>query len=116
MATKPAAIIVMLIFCVFMGVTAISLGVGAVFPSINMISRPLVCPNGSLEPERQVFRPYPGKTVTTVTWYCTDQDGAKTQLSSFPLTLFAGSIYGLGLFLILFISIRLFRPRKVSAL
>jgi len=83
-----------------MGITAISVGLGAAFPSINTIAKPVVCPNGEMENYAQVYRPYPGKVVTTRTWYCTDQSGNKTQLSMFPIGMFAGTIYGVGLFLL----------------
>ncbi len=100
MGIKSAVVI--LVFCLFMGVTAISLGVGVVFPSMNRIAQPVVCPSGSMDVERQVFRPYPGKTVTSMTWYCTDENGDKAQLSGFPIYLFAGTIYGFGLFVVVF--------------
>ena len=99
MKINKIAVVLMLVFCLFMGVTAISLGVGAVVPSINQIARPVVCPNGEMTPETNQFRPYPGKKVTTVTWYCVDQQTqSKTMVSSFLVSLYAGSIYGVLLF------------------
>ncbi len=55
-------LIVTFVFCVFMGITAISMGVGALVPSINQIAAPVVCPGGELTPGSQRFNPYPGKT------------------------------------------------------
>lgn len=88
-----------LIWCLFMGVTAISIGFGALFPSMNRISKPFVCPRGEMELETQVYRPYPGSTITTLTWYCTDHEtGVRTELGIFPMSLYAGIFYGLLLF------------------
>lgn len=97
--------IVGLVFCVFMGITAISVGLGTAFPSINQIAKPVVCPSGNMVQELRVYNPYPGKTVTSQTWYCVDEDGAgsKRQLSMFPISMFAGTIYGLALFAFLFV-------------
>lgn len=99
MKINKIAVVLMLVFCLFMGITAISLGVGAIFPSINQIARPVVCPNGGMTPETNRFRPYPGKNVVTVTWYCVDhQTQSKTMVSSLLVSLCAGSIYGVLLF------------------
>jgi hypothetical protein len=84
---------------IFMGVTAISIGFGALFPSMNRVAKPLVCPRGEMELETQVYRPYPGSTITTLTWYCIDQEtGERTELGLFPMSLYAGVFYGLLLF------------------
>jgi hypothetical protein len=87
------------IWCWFMGITAISIGFGAVFPSMNRIAKPFICPGGRMELETQTYRPYPGNTITTLTWYCVDEStGAKTELGIFPMSLYAGTIYGWLLF------------------
>jgi hypothetical protein len=87
------------VWSIFMGVTAISIGFGALFPSMNRITKPLVCPRGEMELETQVYRPYPGSTITTLTWYCTDHEtGERTELGLFPMSLYAGVFYGLLLF------------------
>jgi hypothetical protein len=87
------------VWSIFMGITAISIGFGALFPSMNRITKPLVCPRGEMELETQVYRPYPGSTITTLTWYCTDHEtGERTELGLFPMSLYAGVFYGLLLF------------------
>jgi len=98
-----------------MGVTAISIGFGALFPSINRISKPFVCPHGEMIVDEQSYYPYPGKTVTTLTWYCVDkQSGAKTEIDILPMALSAGLIYGFALFLAVFIGMVVIAYRSAS--
>jgi hypothetical protein len=90
------------VWSIFMGITAISIGFGALFPSMNRITKPLVCPRGEMELETEVYRPYPGSTITTMTWYCADhQTGERTELGIFPMSLYAGVFYGLLLFAVI---------------
>jgi hypothetical protein len=90
------------VWSIFMGITAISIGFGALFPSMNRIAKPLVCPRGEMELETQVYRPYPGSTITTMTWYCADHEtGERTELGIFPMSLYAGVFYGLLLFAVI---------------
>lgn len=95
-----------------MGITAISVGVGAAIPSINLIAKPIVCPNGDMTTQSQVYRPYPGKTVTSMSWYCIE-GGETRPLSLFPIAMISGSAYGLGLFVLL-VLIGLLRGRSSS--
>lgn len=89
-----------LVFCLFMGITAISVGLGAAFPSINQIAQPVVCPGGTMGVDSHRYVPYPGKTVITRNWYC-ETSGERSELSMFPIALVSGGIYGLGLFILL---------------
>ncbi len=87
------------LWSIFMGITAISIGFGAVFPSMNRVAGPFVCPHGKMELETQVYRPFPGKTITTLTWYCADHEtGERTKLGIFPMSFYTGALYGLLLF------------------
>lgn len=88
-----------LLSCLFTGVIIIAIGLGSVFPPIERVSKPFVCPNGEMEYEQQVYRPTPVETVTTTTWYCVEQStGARRELGVFPMSLYAGAVYGLLLF------------------
>ncbi|WP_109018421.1 hypothetical protein [Leptospira kobayashii] len=108
---KTGAMIVGLVFCVFMGIMVISVGLGAAFPSINRIAKPVVCPNGNMIQESRIYNPFPGKTVSSQTWYCVEEgSGSKRRLSMFPISMFAGTIYGLLLYAALFV-MRLIRSR-----
>jgi hypothetical protein len=96
-----------------MGVTAISIGFGALFPSLNRISKPFICPRGEMELETQEYRPSPVETVTTLTWYCVDQStGKRTELGIFPMSLYAGLIYGFLLFIVVVIVMEVLANRS----
>ncbi|HEX2697312.1 MAG TPA: SHOCT domain-containing protein [Anaerolineales bacterium] len=100
------------IWCIFMGVTGISIGFGALFPSLNLISKPFVCPNGKMDVDQHVYNPYPGTTITTTTWYCTDsQTGEKRELSTLPMSLIAGVFYGVLLFVVVVIGMVILAKR-----
>ena len=102
MKLNRGTLLLILLWCLFMGVTAISIGFGAVFPSMNRIAKPFVCPRGEMELETETYRPYPGSTITTLTWYCVEET-SRTELGIFPMSLYAGLIYGLLLFLVVYI-------------
>ncbi|TMC48532.1 MAG: SHOCT domain-containing protein [Chloroflexi bacterium] len=104
---------VLFIFCLFLGVTVVSIGLGALFPPLNLVAKPFVCPSGQMTYEEIVSRPLPGTTYTLIYWFCTDnQTGAKTQLEPFPKDLYAGIVYGLLLFVAGWISYRLYTARN----
>lgn len=100
-------------WCWLMGITAISIGFGAVFPSMNLVAKPFVCANGSMTLDKQSYNPYPGKVVTTITWYCVDKaSGTQKELGIFPMSLYAGTIYGVLLFVVVVIGMALSANRK----
>ena len=99
MSLKGSSLFWTFVWCWFMGVTAISIGFGALFPSLNLVAKPFVCPSGRMDLSKEVYNPYPGSTITTLTWYCVDEaTGTKTELGVFPMSLYAGTIYGWLLF------------------
>jgi len=115
MKLSGSALFWIFIWSIFMGVTAISIGFGAIFPSMNRIAKPFICPRGEMELETQTYRPYPGKTITTLTWYCTDQEtGERTELGIFPMSLYAGAIYGLLLFVVIIVGWSLYQRWMAS--
>ena len=88
-----------LIWCLFMGITAISLGFGSLFPSMNLIAGPFVCPNGKMELTTQDYQVSPTESGSILNWYCVDERaGTKTKLNPFIINFYAGLIYGLALF------------------
>lgn len=99
--TTISGLVIGFFFSIFMGVTAISIGIGALYPPLNYIAKPLACPNGQLTFVQNVSNPVPGTTYTTAGWTCTDaQTGAQTPLDAIKMSVYAGPIYGLLLFLI----------------
>jgi hypothetical protein len=106
MKLKTSTIVWTFIWCLFMGVTAGSIGVGAVFPSVNLVAKPFVCPKGQMQVVTKDYHPDPTRTVTTVTTYCVDgTTGVKTQLGIFPMSLYAGTLFGLVFFALAMIGI-----------
>jgi hypothetical protein len=103
MKLKGSSLILLLVWCLFMGITAISIGFGAVFPSMNRIAKPFICPAGKMELETQRYNPSPGTSITTLTWYCVDASGERKELGIFPMALYAGLIYGFLLFLVVYL-------------
>ncbi len=118
MNSKPTTIrgvLVIFIWCIFMGVTAISIGFGALFPSMDLIAQPFVCPNGQMQNTSQYYQVSPSTSETTITWYCVDsKTGKKTELGIFPMSLYSGVIYGLLLFAVVMI-VRYFMSKRTTA-
>ena len=97
MKIKSSKIIGLLGFAwsIFMGVTFVSLGLGALYPPLNKISQPFVCSRGRMDFEEASSNPMPGTTVTQIGWYCVDRaSDTKTKISEAPIHLYAGGIYG----------------------
>lgn len=105
-------ILIGLIFCIFMGVTGISLGFGTIYPPLNQVAKPFVCPDGEMSAQRSVTTVHAGKTVTEASWTCEDSSGKKLPINKFMLTLYAGTIHGLLLFVFFWIIIKI---RKKSS-
>lgn len=84
------------VWSIFMGVTAVSIGVGAAFPPINLIAKPILCPSGDMTYQESTSNPLPGTTITQIGWYCVDHNGDSVkELDIFSIALIAGPIYGL---------------------
>jgi hypothetical protein len=106
MKLKTSTLVWTFIWCLFMGVTVGSIGIGAIFPSVNLVAKPFVCPNGQMQVVTKDYHPDPTRSVTTVTTFCVDgTTGAKTQLGIFPMSLYAGVLFGLVFFALTIIGI-----------
>jgi hypothetical protein len=89
-------LIVGFIWSWFMGITFVSIGLGSIFPGLNRIAQPFVCPGGQMELNSQNYQVSPVESGSTLTWYCVDaQAGTKTELNFFMINFYAGSFYGL---------------------
>jgi hypothetical protein len=99
LARSILVLVVVLVWCLFMGVTAVSLGVGSFYPPVNLVAKPFVCANGKMIYEQTTSHPSVGSTITNTHWYCVDnRSEVKTPLDDSPMGLYAGVIQGLGIF------------------
>jgi hypothetical protein len=72
---------------------------------LNLVAKPFVCPTGQMNYQQIVSNPLPGTTYTQSNWYCVDkQSEQKTELGIFPMSLYAGTVYGLLLFVVILIA------------
>jgi len=89
------------IFSIFMGITAGSRGFGSRFPQLNLVARPLVCPNEQMSYIQHVSE-IGSATYWNATWFCVDeQSGAKKELDPDTVFLSAGPVYGIVFFAVL---------------
>lgn len=94
-------LIVGFIWSIFMGVTAISMGFGSLFPSMNRVAQPFVCPGGQMELTTQDYTVSPVESGTILNWYCTGTGtGVRTEIDPFRINFYAGPIYGVLLFVV----------------
>ena len=77
--------IAIFIWSIFMGVTAVSIGLGADYPPLNQVAKPFVCPNGKMSFNESTSNPLPGTTYTRIGWYCVDnREGHRKAAQHFP--------------------------------
>jgi hypothetical protein len=92
--------------------------VGALYPPLNLVAKPFVCPNGEMRYEEIVSNPLPGTTYSQTNWYCINEELEQTTaLGIFPMSLYAGVIYGLLIFgagLVIWYFYRRSDPSKAS--
>lgn len=104
MKNNKAAIIelgTVLFWSLFIGVLGISIGLGALYPPLNYIAKPFVCPSGQMIYQKQTTQATPNQTFFSADWTCTQADSSSKPINP---SIFAGVIYGLlcfpvGLFL-----------------
>jgi|GEM_PF-1671752 hypothetical protein len=112
---KLKYVILLLVWCLFMGVTAISIGVGAAFPPLNKIAQPFVCPNGQMRVDSQTYRPSPGTTITTLDWQCVDRrTGEAQRINEMSMFLINGLIYGTILFAVIMLGYWMTMKRRAQ--
>jgi hypothetical protein len=88
-------------FSMIMGVTAGAMGLGSLYPQLNLIIGPLVCPGKQMTYSQQVSDVGPARYYTAK-WVCLDEpSGERSELDQNTVFLLAGLFYGLPLFLIL---------------
>ena len=86
------------VYSLIVGYTAGAMGFGSRYPTLNLIAKPLVCPNQRMSYQRHASK-IGTTTYWTATWFCEDtHSGARTELSSDTVFLYAGIFYGLSFF------------------
>jgi hypothetical protein len=100
-STLILGIVAELIFSVFMGVTAGARGLGSLYPQLNLVAKPFVCPNGPMSYVQHVSE-IGSDTYWSASWFCGDeQAGASTELDPNKVFLFASPLYSLVFFVVL---------------
>lgn len=93
------AIVVVFAFSIIIGVTGGAMGLGSLFPQLNLIAKPFVCYNGQMTYSRQATE-VGSATYHTAKWYC-ENEGSRNEIEPNIVYLIAGTFYGLFLFAIL---------------
>jgi|SRR5579859_13577 len=105
------------VWSIFMGITFVSIGLGAIYPPLNLVAKPFVCPNGQMTFNESTSNPLPGTTYTQIGWYCVDsRNETATELDIFQIAAAAGPIYGLVIeVLALIVVLKIQRTNQSSA-
>jgi hypothetical protein len=85
-------LITILCWSIFIGWVGISIGLGALYPPLNFVAKPFVCPNGQMTYQKQTTQATPNQTFFSAAWTCTQADTSSRPVNPSP---FAGVIYGL---------------------
>src|SRR5690349_13527023 len=93
--TLVIGILVEFIFSVFLGATAGARGLGSLYPQLNIVARPFLCPNVPMSYTQHVSE-IGSDTYWSATWFCGDeQSGVKTELEPGRVFLYATPFYSL---------------------
>jgi hypothetical protein len=88
-------ILAVLGICIFAGVVIIGIGIGAVYPPINYVASPLVCPNGTMTNTRERSTASRNRHGEAVSLFCVDDEtSVKAEVYVFPTVIYSGLIYG----------------------
>lgn len=98
---KPSSLVIGLavgfLFSTFIGIIGISRGLGSIYPQLNKIAKPFVCPSQQMTYAQHITE-IGSETYWSTTWFC-----AEIEIASNTISLYAGLFYGLILFVILLI-------------
>ncbi len=88
-------LVITFIFSIFIGIIGIARGLGSIYPKLNYIAKPFVCPTQTMthtQNETQIGI----DTYWSATWFCNE-----TKIEN--ISVYSGSIYGLILFVVLLV-------------
>lgn len=92
-STLIIGIVVELIFAIIMGITAGARGLGSLYPQLNLVAGPFVCPDGAMSYAQNVSEVGSG-TEWSAKWFCVDeQTGTRTELDHDAVVLYASPLY-----------------------
>lgn len=80
------------LWSIFIGWAGISIGLGALYPPLNYVAKPFVCPNGQMTFEKQQAQTTPSQTFFSADWHCTKKGSTSQAINPSP---YAGALYGL---------------------
>jgi hypothetical protein len=101
MKLNLGSVLTMLGISLFTGFIIITIGLGAAVPVINRVAAPFACSRGKMQLETETSSYTPGQSTTTLNWLCVDESSGAQEPINFKVIMYAGLIYGLGLFVIL---------------
>ncbi len=87
----------------FVGIIIFSIGIGAIFPSVNYIAAPIVCPGGAMSTTTESYSYRPGEVYTSITQICGNKATGQVEDVTWPSTLVAGILYGIIFFFLSFV-------------
>jgi len=103
------------LWSIFIGVVGISIGLGALYPPLNYVAKPFVCPAGQMTFEKHVDQATPSQTFYSADWYCTKGEAAaQSESDRLPISPFvsAGVFYGLLCFLLFLPGLYYFKRKE----
>ena len=89
-------------FSIFLGITAVAMGLGSIYPKLNSIAQPVACPGKTMSHSQQISE-VGTATYYTAKWFCVDETtGERMELSGNTVALISGPVYGVVIFGMLF--------------
>ena len=102
-STLIIGILAILVVSIFLGVTAGAMGMGSLYPQLNLVSRPVLCPNSQMTYDQNVSQ-VGSENYWRATWFCVDeQSGVRTELDRNTVFLYASPLYSFVIFALLLI-------------
>lgn len=90
-----------LLFSVTIGVAGGAMGLGSLYPQLNLIAKPVVCPLGEMSYSQNVST-IGTANYYTAKWFCADlRSGERTEIDPNSIFLSSGLVFGLAFFAIL---------------
>jgi hypothetical protein len=102
-STLIIGILAILALSIFLGVTAGAMGMGSLYPQLNLVSKPALCPNSQMTYDQNVSQ-VGSENYWSATWFCVDeQSGVRTELDRNTVFLYASPLYSFVIFALLLI-------------